>query len=104
VACNVHGAVNVNVNVNVNDHVNDHVDDHFDEHVDVRDGAGARARNARRGEYAPTRGAGRPPLYTLNRKCMMSPSCTTYSLPSMRILPAALMAASEWWASRSASA
>lgn len=27
-------------------------------------------------------------LYTLNLKCMTSPSCTTYSLPSWRSLPA----------------
>ena len=33
--------------------------------------------------------------YTLNLKCMMSPSCTTYSLPSMPSLPASLMAASD---------
>ena len=32
---------------------------------------------------------------TLNRKCMMSPSCTTYSLPSMPILPASRHAFSE---------
>ena len=30
--------------------------------------------------------------YTLNRKCIMSPSCTTYSLPSMPILPASRQA------------
>ena len=34
-------------------------------------------------------------FYTLKRKCMMSPSCTTYSLPSTPILPASLTAASE---------
>ena len=36
--------------------------------------------------------------YTLNRKCMMSPSWTTYSLPSMPSLPASRTAASEpYW-------
>ena len=34
-------------------------------------------------------------FYTLKRKCMMSPSCTTYSLPSTPILPASFTAASE---------
>ena len=33
--------------------------------------------------------------YTLNLKCMMSPSCTTYSLPSIPSLPASLTAVSE---------
>ncbi|AGB28760.1 hypothetical protein Prede_1446 [Prevotella dentalis DSM 3688] len=33
--------------------------------------------------------------YTLNLKCMMSPSCTTYSLPSMPSLPASRTALSE---------
>ena len=32
---------------------------------------------------------------TLNRKCMMSPSCTTYSLPSTPILPASRQAFSD---------
>ena len=34
--------------------------------------------------------------YTLKRKCMMSPSCTIYSLPSTPSLPASFTAASEW--------
>lgn len=33
-------------------------------------------------------------IYTLKRKCMISPSCTTYSFPSMAILPASRQAAS----------
>lgn len=33
--------------------------------------------------------------YTLNLKCMTSPSCTTYSLPSTPIFPASLTACSE---------
>ena len=33
-------------------------------------------------------------VYTLNKKCITSPSCTTYSLPSTRILPASLALAS----------
>ena len=33
--------------------------------------------------------------YTLNRKCMMSPSWTVYSLPSVESFPAALTAASD---------
>ena len=35
------------------------------------------------------------PNYTLNLKCMISPSCTTYSLPSIPSLPASLIAASD---------
>ena len=33
-------------------------------------------------------------FYTLKRKCMMSPSCTTYSLPSTPSFPASRTAAS----------
>ena len=40
-------------------------------------------------------------LYTLNRKCITSPSTTMYSLPSMRILPADFTAASEPRSTRS---
>ena len=36
-----------------------------------------------------------PYYYTLNLKCMMSPSCTTYSFPSTPSLPASRTAASE---------
>ena len=36
--------------------------------------------------------------HTLKRKCMMSPSCTTYSFPSTPSFPASLTAASEpYW-------
>ena len=38
------------------------------------------------------------PLQTLKRKCMTSPSCTTYSLPSTRKTPAARQPASPLWA------
>ena len=42
------------------------------------------------------------PAQTLNRKCVMSPSCITYCLPSARSLPASRMAFSLWNCSRSA--
>ena len=38
-----------------------------------------------------------PSPYTLKRKCMTSPSCTTYSLPSTRSTPSARQAASLSW-------
>ena len=44
---------------------------------------------------APDSGRVAAMCQTLNRKCMMSPSCTTYSLPSMPILPASRHAFSE---------
>lgn len=36
------------------------------------------------------------PAYTLKRKCMTSPSLTTYSRPSSRILPASFAPCSPW--------
>lgn len=41
--------------------------------------------------------------YTLNKKWQMSPSAITYDLPSTRSFPAARIAASVLWASRSSS-
>lgn len=39
--------------------------------------------------------------YTLNRKCMISPSFTRYSFPSMRSLPASRAPASDLYCTKS---
>ncbi len=49
---------------------------------------GSRARRPRQLSVGRRRSRASAGLYTLNRKFITSPSCTTYSLPSARILPA----------------
>ena len=76
----------------------------------IRDGSGTAGDPPSRLDSASSKGARLGPrlgrrlaaLYTLKRKCMTSPSWTTYSLPSIRSLPAAFAAASLPSASKSA--
>ena len=46
------------------------------------------------GASTPAIATARPTVQVLNRKCMTSPSATTYSLPSSRSLPASRAPAS----------